>query len=108
VPETGAELPAAAPAATAPVPIPNLCEARSGGTVVIRGVNPLAVEPLLVVDGVVQGTLERGANPFSTIPSGDIESITILKTNTAAAEYGAKPGQGVLLVRTRKSTSSQP
>ena len=67
-------------------------------------------EPLYVVDGVIiQGNLERypqqpggGYNPLAGINPDDIASIEVLKDAGAAAIYGARAGNGVIIVTTKK------
>lgn len=65
----------------------------------IRG--PLNTEisdssPLVIIDGV-QSTLKD----LSTLPPGQIASISILKDASSAAIYGARGGNGVILVATK-------
>lgn len=62
----------------------------------IRG---FAKPPLTLVDGVQMD--------FARIDPNDIESITILK-DAAAAVYGARAGNGVVLVTTKRGTSGKP
>ncbi|TKG89041.1 SusC/RagA family TonB-linked outer membrane protein [Puteibacter caeruleilacunae] len=59
-------------------------------------------EPLWVVDGVIYGTSSPDINP------NDIETISILKDAAAAALYGARASNGVILVKTKtgKANSS--
>jgi TonB-linked SusC/RagA family outer membrane protein len=71
----------------------------SSATVRIRGIQSITgagVQPLYVVDGVpVLGDL-------SGINSNDILSQTILKDAQAAALYGARGANGVIVITTRK------
>ncbi len=62
----------------------------------IRG---FAKPPLTLVDGVQMD--------FSRIDPNDIESITVLK-DAAAAVYGARAGNGVLLITTKRGSSGKP
>ncbi|MEM0992414.1 MAG: TonB-dependent receptor [Bacteroidota bacterium] len=55
--------------------------------------------PLVLVDGVQMD--------FARIDPNDIESITILK-DAAAAVYGARAGNGVVLVTTKRGTTGKP
>jgi len=85
--------------------------------VVIRGGSSLtgADQPLYVVNGVPieSGNLGNagmwGGNDsgdgLSSINADDIESISVLKGNTAAALYGARAANGVILITTKKGTS---
>ncbi len=73
----------------------------SAANVRIRGVGSIssANTPLYVLDGV----------PFpgdlSSINSADIESMTVLKDASAAAIYGARGANGVILITTKKGRS---
>ncbi|HEX2189750.1 MAG TPA: SusC/RagA family TonB-linked outer membrane protein [Longimicrobiaceae bacterium] len=99
----------------------------------IRGVNTLqnmGVGPLFVVDGVPVNTQENvlpasvrsvggtSANPVTlsgTIASNriadinpnDIESVEILKGAAAAAIYGARAAQGVILITTKRGRAGE-
>ena len=70
-------------------------------------------QPLYVIDGVIfdvnniQGAYAL-SNPLSIINPNDIESIEVLKDASAAAIYGARGGNGVIIVKTRRSTSKRP
>ena len=70
----------------------------TSATVRIRGIGSMASSsnPLYVVDGI----------PFdgdiSSINSQDIETMTVLKDAAAAALYGARGANGVILVTTKK------
>ncbi|MDX8340684.1 SusC/RagA family TonB-linked outer membrane protein [Draconibacterium sp. IB214405] len=52
-------------------------------------------EPLWVVDGVIFGTSSPDINP------NDIESVSVLKDAAAAALYGSRASNGIILVRTK-------
>jgi TonB-linked SusC/RagA family outer membrane protein len=86
--------------------------------ITIRGTGSISAgnEPLFVIDGVpisknenLQGNLEsrRGsfqppkANPLATINPQDIESIEVLKDASAAAIYGSRGSNGVVLITTK-------
>jgi len=73
-------------------------------------------QPLFVVDGVpidnstlnTEGSTTQGTvspNRASDINPDDIASIDILKGAAAAAIYGARAGQGVVLITTKKGQS---
>jgi len=75
----------------------------AGPTVKIRGVGSIGdyAEPLYVVDGVF-------VNNIDFLSSGDIEDLTVLKDASAAAIYGVRAANGVILVTTKKgSTNTQ-
>ena len=79
----------------------------------IRGSSSITAgnEPLYVVDGVIinssPGAMNAGGmaganlNPLSALNPGDIESIEILKDASAAALYGARATNGVVLITTK-------
>jgi TonB-linked SusC/RagA family outer membrane protein len=58
-------------------------------------------DPLYVVDGV---PMERG---FANLNTNDIESVEVLKDASAAAIYGSRGSNGVVLVTTKKGTSDK-
>lgn len=88
--------------------------------IVLRGYNSLTGDnqPLIVVDGVpisnTTGTTNNDFfNPTNDMGNGladinpeDIESMTVLKGGSAAALYGSRAGNGVILITT-KSGSAQ-
>jgi len=86
----------------------------SGSTrVTIRGNGSFGGnQPLYVVDGIpiMNPTYEQaglwggvdGGDGISSINSDDIESMSILKSGTAAALYGARAANGVIVISTKK------
>ncbi len=74
-----------------------------GLSIRIRGTSSVGAssEPLYVVDGVPT-TDTRSINP------ADVEAITILKDASSAAIYGAGGANGVVIITTKKGTSSKP
>ncbi len=72
----------------------------AGTNIIIRGTGSLSnQDPLYVIDGVFSDNMDF-LNP------SDIESIEVLKDATASI-YGARSGQGVILVTTKKGTKGQ-
>ncbi len=68
----------------------------SEGKVVIRGTGTFGnSDPLYVVDGVVSG----GNRDFNF---NDIESVQVLKDASAAAIYGSRAGNGVIIITTKQ------
>ena len=69
----------------------------------VRGTGSInaANEPLYVVDGVPVDNL-RGINP------NDVQSIDVLKDAAAAAIYGSRGSNGVVLVTTKKGKKGKP
>ena len=67
-------------------------------TIRIRGIGSMSAgnNPLIVVDGMpFDGSL-------ATINPNDVESMTVLKDASAAAIYGARGANGVVLITTKK------
>ncbi len=92
--------------------------AGSSSRIVIRGNNSIFGDnqPLIVVDGVPM-TNEGGVTGWdggqdwgtalNNINQEDIEDLNILKGPTAAALYGARGGNGVVLITTKKGKKQQ-
>jgi iron complex outermembrane receptor protein len=79
---------------------------RGGVNIRIRGGTSINAsnEPLFVIDGVpvaVGGGLSAGSNPLSFLNPDDIETITVLKDASAAAIYGSRGANGVILIETK-------
>ena len=89
--------------------------------IVLRGNNSLTGlnQPLVVVDGVPMdnftgssgmdfwnGNTDYG-NGLSDINPEDVESMTVLKGASAAALYGSRAGNGVILITTKKGREQQ-
>lgn len=96
----------------------------TGGTgssvsMIIRGANSLNSDnqPLFVIDGVpIANTLNNVSaggndnrvdfgNAISSLNPDDIENISILKGPSAAALYGSRAGNGVVLITTRSGAN---
>ena len=78
---------------------------RIRGTSSISGGN----EPLYVIDGIPvtsSGTIGK-SNPMADINFNDIESFEVLKDASAAAIYGARASNGVVLITTKSGTSGK-
>ncbi len=69
----------------------------AGPSVKIRGVGSIGdyANPLYVVDGAFMDNIDF-------LASSDIESLTVLKDASAAAIYGVRAANGVIIVTTRK------
>ncbi|MBS1607141.1 MAG: TonB-dependent receptor [Bacteroidetes bacterium] len=75
-----------------------------GVTIRVRGTGSISAgnEPLYVIDGFpIEGSYGRDMNPLSTLNPNDIESIQILKDAAAAAIYGSRGSNGVVIVTTK-------
>ena len=70
----------------------------------IRGTNSFSASqnPLIVLDGIIYN------GSMSDINVNDISSIDILKDASAAAVYGARSANGVILVTTKKGKTEKP
>ena len=83
----------------------------AGSTIRIRGGASLTAsnDPLIVIDGVPMDfdKLSGASNPLSLINPNDIESFDVLKDASAAAIYGSRASNGVILVTTKKGTSGK-
>jgi TonB-linked SusC/RagA family outer membrane protein len=90
--------------------------------ITIRGANSITGNnsPLIVVDGVAMSTAGRGGHPMggttqafdfgsaiNDVNPDDIETMSILKGPNAAALYGSRAANGVILITTKKGTASQ-
>ncbi|MEO7210638.1 MAG: TonB-dependent receptor [Chitinophagaceae bacterium] len=80
-----------------------------GISVRIRGASSVSAgnDPLYVVDGIPVITSDLSSNgaatsPLADININDIESIEILKDASAAAIYGSRASNGVVLITTKK------
>ena len=83
---------------------------RGGVNIRIRGGTSINAsnEPLFVVDGVPiapGGGLGAGSNPLSFINPQDIESVTVLKDASAAAIYGSRGANGVIIIQTKRGSA---
>ena len=76
-----------------------------GGIAVrIRGASSISGDnaPLYVVDGIA---IQAGANGgLAGVNPYDIESITVLKDAASTAMYGARGANGVIVIKTKRST----
>lgn len=91
----------------------------SASRVTIRGNTSIRAgsntQPLVVVDGVPinEFGINSGGNVYNSVITGggisevnpnDIESISVLKGGPAAALYGSRAGNGVILITTKKGS----
>jgi len=74
----------------------------------IRGGSSLSAsnEPLIVIDGLpMSNAVPNGSTSIlSTIDPNDIESFTVLKDASAAAIYGSRAANGVIVITTKKGS----
>lgn len=88
-----------------------------GFSIQVRGTGSITAgnEPLYVVDGFPLATAApNGAgnfssgNPLDNMNPNDIESIQVLKDAAAAAIYGSRAANGVVLINTKRGQSGRP
>ena len=84
----------------------------SGSRIRIRGSASLNAsnDPLIVIDGVPIALGAGGAmsNPLDLLNPNDIESFSVLKDASAAAIYGSRASNGVILITTKKGVGQKP
>ena len=112
------------------VHVTNNSSAPGGGmSIKIRGVTSIlnGSEPLYVIDGFpvtgqsqfstsagrgIEGTTGANytvnQNPLAALNPSDIESIEVLKDASAAAIYGVRGANGVILITTKRGTKGAP
>lgn len=68
--------------------------------------------PLYVVDGVIMGADVINGDPIGSsiadLNPNDIESVSVLKDAAAAALFGNKASNGVVLITTKRASSGKP
>ena len=94
----------------------------SGSTFRIRGVASVNAgnDPLIIIDGfpvsptddskIQTGKYDSGSsdNILASINPNDIESIEVLKDASSTAIYGARAGNGVIIITTKKGKTGAP
>ncbi|MDA3614062.1 SusC/RagA family TonB-linked outer membrane protein [Polluticaenibacter yanchengensis] len=85
-----------------------------GMAIRIRGINSISTssQPLVVIDGIPQVAVTNlngfnsgdgtRFNPLALVNPNDIESLEVLKDAGAAAIYGSRAANGVILITTKK------
>ena len=95
---------------------------QGGSTnIIIRGQNSITGnnQPLFIVDGVAVSNANRGGAPFvgsntnfdygnalSDLNPDDIETLSVLKGPNAAAIYGSRAANGVVLITSRRGRNT--
>ncbi len=83
-----------------------LTESEMNTKFYIRGITSFQenanIDPLILLDGVEVSKLD-----LARIPVEDIESFSVLKDASAAAMYGARGANGVIIVATKKGVEGQ-
>lgn len=75
---------------------------RSGTQISLRGVTTIqgSTNPLILIDGI--------PGDLNTVSAPDIEAISVLKDGSAAAIYGSRASNGVILITTKRHTGNKP
>ncbi|PZX54002.1 SusC/RagA family TonB-linked outer membrane protein [Algoriphagus chordae] len=102
------------------VNVSNIASGPGGSSrVIIRGNTSLTQnnQPLYVIDGIPIDNSNQGSagmwggrdqgDGIGNINPDDIETMTVLKGNTAAALYGSRASNGVILITTKSGSSKQ-
>lgn len=90
----------------------NTNSGRPGGqtNVRIRGFSSINTtnNPLYVIDGVILpvGSQTQNSNAIDFLNPGDIASMEVLKDASSIAIYGARGANGVILITTKRGTST--
>ncbi|MEJ8757324.1 TonB-dependent receptor [Pontibacter sp. H259] len=87
----------------------------SGVNIRVRGAASVSAsnQPLYVVDGIPVTSTDLGStnteplNPIADINPNDIESIEILKDASAAAIYGSRASNGVVIITTKRGKAGK-
>lgn len=84
----------------------------AGSSIRVRGGASLNAsnDPLIVIDGVPldNNGISGSANALNTINPNDIETFNILKDASAAAIYGSRASNGVIIITTKKGKAGKP
>jgi TonB-linked SusC/RagA family outer membrane protein len=80
----------------------------------VRGSSSVSAgnQPLYVVDGIPltsdnQSSMSGATNPLADLNANDFESVEILKDASAAAIYGSRAANGVVLITTKRGKSGK-
>lgn len=78
----------------------NSAPGASASSIRVRGITTMGdSSPLIIVDGVQCDNIDY-------VNSNDVESISVLKDAAAASIYGAKAAAGVILITTKRGSST--
>lgn len=81
---------------------PDGADPMAGYSIILRGTNTLMAGqgPLIIIDGVIGGDLKN-------INFQDVETFDVLKDGSAAAIYGTRGTNGVIIITTKHARSGQ-
>lgn len=87
-------------------------EPGGGVSIRIRGGTSVSAsnDPLFVIDGIPIDNegVASGRNPLNFLNPSEIESYTVLKDASAAAIYGSRGANGVIIITTKKGKKGSP
>jgi TonB-linked SusC/RagA family outer membrane protein len=92
---------------------PSVSSTTNGYQISIRGLSTINADqrPLIVVDGFPYTEISELSNVGSiflnNLNPNDVESITVLKDAAAASIWGARSGNGVIVITTKKGRFNQ-
>jgi len=104
----------------------NSGDPAGGITIRLRGIKSLAgsSDPLYIIDGVIVsnastnvsqialandvGTSNVGQNRLSDINPDDIATLNVINGAAAAAQYGSRAANGVVIITTKRGVSGKP
>lgn len=104
--------------------IQNSGDPAGGFSIRLRGASTIngSSEPLFIIDGVIisnsttnvtnvnvsAGSARPGTNRLADINPNDVERIEVINGAAAAAIYGSRASNGVVLITTKKGSSGKP
>lgn len=82
---------------------PNGADPMAGYQILLRGINTLSAGqgPLIIVDGVIGADLKN-------VNFQDVETFDVLKDGSAAAIYGTRGTNGVIIITTKSAKGGKP
>lgn len=82
---------------------PNGADPMAGFQILLRGINTLSAGqgPLIIVDGVIGADLKN-------VNFQDVETFDVLKDGSAAAIYGTRGTNGVIIITTKSAKAGTP
>ncbi len=87
-------------------------EPGAGISIRVRGGTSINAsnDPLIVIDGIPLDNAGSNAvrNPLNFLNPNDIETFTVLKDASAAAIYGSRAANGVIIITTKRGKSGTP
>lgn len=82
----------------------------AGSSILVRGGASISASnnPLIIIDGApLEGWNPDGPGMLSQLNPNDIESFTVLKDAAAAAIYGSRASNGVIIITTKKGSANE-